>query len=137
MTEYEHQAHGSITVRIHSPYVTKFDPYYFALNPFKNARNPWFQEFWEHKFNCDMPSKELKKITHFFDKKTCTGLERLSDRYKQEPKLSFVIKAIKTMAIALHQLKLDICGTKYAGPCPKMFPFNGTLFYVRHHARLD
>lgn len=132
VTDFERQALGSITVRIHSPYVSKFDSYYFALSPLTNTRNPWFQEFWENKFGCRMPSNELKKnITFYFDKKTCTGYERLADKYKQEPKLSFVIKAIKTMALALHQFKQDICGMKYAGPCPKMFPFNGTQFYVR------
>lgn len=131
MTGYEREAVGSITVRIHSPYVTKFDPYYFSLSPFNHTRNPWFEEFWQHKFNCEMPTTGLRKsITHFFDKKTCTGSERLADKYKQEPKLSFVIKAIKAMAFALHRYKLDVCGSKYFGVCPKMFPFNGTLFFV-------
>lgn len=44
---YERQALGSISIRIHSPYVKSFDDYYFALNPFTNKRNPWFREFWE------------------------------------------------------------------------------------------
>jgi hypothetical protein len=45
--QYERQALGSISIRIHSPYVNSFDPYYFALKPSKNYRNPWFKEFWE------------------------------------------------------------------------------------------
>lgn len=44
---YERQALGSMSIRIHSPYVKSFDKYYFSLNPFTNKRNPWFQEFWE------------------------------------------------------------------------------------------
>lgn len=43
---YEKQALGSISIRIHSPRVESFDDHYFALSPFTNHRNPWFQEFW-------------------------------------------------------------------------------------------
>uniref|UniRef100_A0A336LKC4 CSON009533 protein n=1 Tax=Culicoides sonorensis TaxID=179676 RepID=A0A336LKC4_CULSO len=128
---YERQALGSITVRIHSPYVDSFDKRYFSLSPFTNTRNPWFKEFWEHKFACQIPAdaNALQPLTNFFDKKHCTGKEDLSEKYKQEPKLSFVIKAIKTMAIALHQLQQDICGVNVTGLCPKLYPFNGTLFF--------
>lgn len=147
---------GSITVKIHSPYIDSFDEKYFGLSPFTNVRNPWFNEFWEHKFSCQLPSDPvlLQPLTNFFDKKVCTGnwnsyleyskgflvknflwnynvgKEDLSEKYKQEPKLSFVIKAIKTMALGLHQLQQDTCGNNYTGPCPKMYPFNGTLFFV-------
>ncbi|XP_063697705.1 metabotropic glutamate receptor 1-like [Culicoides brevitarsis] len=128
---YERQALGSITVRIHSPYVESFDKRYFGLSPFTNTRNPWFTEFWEHKFGCQLPGDPniLQPLTNFFDKKVCTGKEDLSEKYKQEPKLSFVIKAIKTMAIALNQLQQDTCGTNFTGACSKMYPFNGTLFF--------
>lgn len=42
------------------------------------------------------------------------------------------------MAIALHQLQQDICGVNVTGACPKMYPFNGTLFFVSllpHHLK--
>lgn len=51
---YEAEAEGGISIRIHSPPVASFDRSYFALKP-DNAtlsRNPWFSEFWEHRFNC-------------------------------------------------------------------------------------
>jgi hypothetical protein len=51
---YEKQARGSISIRIHSPNVTDFDDYYFKLNPYTNTRNPWFREFWQHRFNCSI-----------------------------------------------------------------------------------
>lgn len=57
VSEYEMQAVGSISIRIHSPYVKSFDDYYFSLNPFENQRNPWFKEFWEDKFHCKMPTE--------------------------------------------------------------------------------
>ncbi|XP_055551060.1 metabotropic glutamate receptor 5-like [Wyeomyia smithii] len=131
---YERQALGSISIRIHSPYVKSFDNYYFSLNPFTNKRNPWFQEFWETKFNCRLPVNEatlndgLQQGFASEAKSVCTGNEQLSDRYRQEPKMSFVIKAIYTMAYALHALQQDSCGRNTAGICAAMFPFNGTLF---------
>lgn len=60
VSEYEQQAVGSISIRIHSPYATAFDEYYFALDPFENHRNPWFKEFWEDKFHCKMPPERIK-----------------------------------------------------------------------------
>ncbi|KAG8290472.1 Metabotropic glutamate receptor 1 [Homalodisca vitripennis] len=54
---YEAQAHGSLSIRIHSPYVTSFDHYYLQLNPFNNSRNPWFKEFWQARFNCSIPGE--------------------------------------------------------------------------------
>ncbi|XP_065079892.1 metabotropic glutamate receptor 1-like [Ochlerotatus camptorhynchus] len=129
---YEPQALGSISIRIHSPYVKSFDDYYFSLNPFTNKRNPWFREFWEVKFDCRFPSNDADPVEakHSNEvKPICTGKEKLSDRYKQEPKMSFVIKAIYTMAYALQALQQDSCGRSVTGICPAMFPFNGTQFF--------
>ncbi|KAG8290471.1 Metabotropic glutamate receptor 1 [Homalodisca vitripennis] len=58
----------------------------------------------------------------------CAGNERLSERYKQDPKLSFVIKAIYTLAYGLHNLQQDVCGRDWVGICPQLFPINGSLF---------
>lgn len=63
VSEYEMQAVGSISIRIHSPYSMSFDDYYFALDPFENHRNPWFKEFWEDKFHCKMPVERKKTTT--------------------------------------------------------------------------
>lgn len=62
VSEYEMQAVGSISIRIHSKYVKSFDEYYFARNPFNNTRNVWFREFWEDKFNCKMPTTKINEV---------------------------------------------------------------------------
>lgn len=46
---------GGISVKIRSPYVKDFDEHYFQLKPFNNTRNPWFEEFWQYKFDCALP----------------------------------------------------------------------------------
>ncbi|XP_062700997.1 metabotropic glutamate receptor 1 [Aedes albopictus] len=130
--DYERQALGSISIRIHSPYVKSFDDYYFGLSPFTNKRNPWFREFWEVRFNCTLPTNDANPLEAMHSnegKPFCTGKEKLSDRYKQEPKMSFVIKAIYTMARALEALQRDLCGQNSSGICSAMYPFNGTQFF--------
>jgi hypothetical protein len=61
-----------------------------------------------------------------------TGTEKLGDKYKPDPKLSFIIKAIYAMAYGLHNMHQDICGRDAVGLCRDLFPFNGPLFKVSH-----
>jgi metabotropic glutamate receptor 1 len=81
VVEYEPQAVGSISIRIHSPYLKSFDDYYLKLDPFNNTRNPWFKEFWEDKFNCKMPVSKISTEAMAADTKieniTDTGPESL------------------------------------------------------------
>lgn len=64
------------------------------------------------------------------------GDETLVENYKQDPKLSFVIKAIYTLAHALHDMHQDICGLTF-GLCDKIIPFNGSLLKVRFCKKLN
>ncbi|RWS01055.1 metabotropic glutamate receptor 1-like protein 2, partial [Dinothrombium tinctorium] len=125
---YEKEAVGGLSVRIHSPYVHEFDPYYYNLHPDNNTRNPWFREFWEFKFNCSLPPKhdqpKLPNVSAF--NKTCTGKEHLSEKYKQDTKMAFVMKAIYTMAYGLHSMQRAMCPHSL-GLCPEMLPINGSI----------
>lgn len=49
---YQKEAAGGITIKLKSAYVTWFDDYYLKLKPDSNVRNPWFPEFWQHRFQC-------------------------------------------------------------------------------------
>lgn len=49
---YQKEAAGGITIKLKSAYVTWFDDYYLKLKPDSNVRNPWFSEFWQHRFQC-------------------------------------------------------------------------------------
>ncbi|CAG9765198.1 unnamed protein product [Ceutorhynchus assimilis] len=153
---YENQAWGGLSIRIHSPHVESFDKYYLSLRPESNTRNPWFKEFWETKFQCILKGSEISDTLERETDATilsstsdysydvddylnvtastsdgiisnfCTGNERLEENYKQDAKLSFVIKALYTLAHALHDMQQDICG-KNLGVCDKILPFNGSL----------
>ncbi|KAI1298763.1 Metabotropic glutamate receptor 5 [Halotydeus destructor] len=164
--DYEQEAVGGISVRIYSPYVHQFDPYYFNLKPDTNTRNPWFREFWEHKFNCTLPPKTVTSLTappasgspssssssssslsssssrdvaaaaiggkiqipvDAKFNRTCTGKESLSEKYKQDTKMAFVMTSILTAAHGLHNMQRDLC-PGINGLCPAMLPVNGSLF---------
>ncbi|XP_078618482.1 metabotropic glutamate receptor 1-like [Branchiostoma floridae x Branchiostoma japonicum] len=115
------EAAGSITIKPWSPQVESFDEYYQNLNPWNNARNPWFQEFWQWKFDCRIVGHAMEKT--FGD--ICTGNESLHN-YVQDTKLGFVINAIEAMAHGLHDMQSSLCGD-YVGLCPQMRNVNGTL----------
>ncbi|KAI4905617.1 hypothetical protein NFI96_022334 [Prochilodus magdalenae] len=46
------EAAGGITIKLQSADVKWFDDYYLKLRPENNQRNPWFPEFWQHRFHC-------------------------------------------------------------------------------------
>lgn len=46
------EAAGGITIKLQSADVKWFDDYYLKLRPENNPRNPWFPEFWQHRFHC-------------------------------------------------------------------------------------
>lgn len=79
---HEEFALGAISVRIYSAYIHDFDRYYFQLNPFNNKRNPWFAEFWEQKFQCNLeaqpqsyPNQSIRNLATQgkIYNRTCTG----------------------------------------------------------------
>lgn len=137
MKGLEKEAQGSLTVRIYSQNVESFDSYYFGLNPLKNTRNPWFKEFWEAKMNCSLRNLTGQVISHPNNvtfTRQCTGEEQLEDfqngkrkpKYKQDNKMSFVVKAIWTMAHGLHSMQREIC-KDMDGLCSDMLPVNGSI----------
>ncbi|CAG13194.1 unnamed protein product [Tetraodon nigroviridis] len=52
---YEQEAVGGITVKLQSEEVSSFDDYFLKLRLGTNTRNPWFPEFWQHRFQCRLP----------------------------------------------------------------------------------
>ncbi|CAL8335938.1 unnamed protein product [Boreogadus saida] len=46
------RAAGALTIKLQSADVKWFDDYYLKLRPDNNHRNPWFPEFWQHRFHC-------------------------------------------------------------------------------------
>lgn len=70
-------------------------------------------------------AKNDEKISHF------SGKESLRKNHKQEPKLSFLVKALYTFAYGLDAYRDDICGKETIGVCPRLQKsFNHSTFFV-------
>ncbi|NXU73118.1 GRM5 protein, partial [Oreotrochilus melanogaster] len=118
---YQREAVGGITIKLQSPDVKWFDDYYLELRPETNHRNPWFQEFWQHRFQC-----RLVGFPHENPKynKTCTSQMTLRTQHVQDSKMGFVINAIYSMAYGLHNMQMSLC-PGYVGLCDAMKPIDG------------
>jgi hypothetical protein len=105
--EYEEEAWGGISIRIHSPHVSSFDEYYWSLKPHTNLRNPWFKEFWESHFSCSLGGEPEASPTDAFDssqsftvnktdsRKLCTG-KLCHQRRTKSKRLMTIITQKKT-----------------------------------------
>ncbi|XP_061262001.1 metabotropic glutamate receptor 5 isoform X2 [Bos javanicus] len=118
---YQREAVGGITIKLQSPDVKWFDDYYLKLRPETNLRNPWFQEFWQHRFQCRLEgfAQENSKYN-----KTCNSSLTLRTHHVQDSKMGFVINAIYSMAYGLHNMQMALC-PGYAGLCDAMKPIDG------------
>ncbi|EDL03523.1 glutamate receptor, metabotropic 1 [Mus musculus] len=118
---YEVEANGGITIKLQSPEVRSFDDYFLKLRLDTNTRNPWFPEFWQHRFQCRLPGHLLENPNF---KKVCTGNESLEENYVQDSKMGFVINAIYAMAHGLQNMHHALC-PGYVGLCDAMKPIDG------------
>uniref|UniRef100_A0A7N6A076 Metabotropic glutamate receptor 5 n=1 Tax=Anabas testudineus TaxID=64144 RepID=A0A7N6A076_ANATE len=115
------EAAGGITIKLQSADVKWFDEYYLKLRPENNFRNPWFPEFWQHRFHCRLKghAQESNKYN-----RTCSKRESLRQQYAQDTKMGFVINAIYSMAYGLHNMQRALC-PGYQGLCDAMRPIDG------------
>lgn len=67
---FQKEAAGGITIKLQSAYVTWFDDYYLNLQPDTNQRNPWFPEFWQHRFQCRLKGHPQENSKY---NRTCTS----------------------------------------------------------------
>nr|XP_015197285.1 PREDICTED: metabotropic glutamate receptor 5 isoform X2 [Lepisosteus oculatus] len=118
---YSREAAGGITIKLQSADVKWFDDYYLKLKPDMNLRNPWFPEFWQHRFQCRLKGHPQENTKY---NRTCTKKESLRQHYVQDTKMGFVINAIYSMAYGLHNMQQALC-PGYAGLCDAMKPIDG------------
>ncbi|XP_015267527.1 PREDICTED: metabotropic glutamate receptor 1 isoform X2 [Gekko japonicus] len=119
---YEAEANGGITIKLQSPEVLSFDDYFLKLHLEENTRNPWFPEFWQHRFQCRLPGHPLENPNF---QKNCTGNESLEENYVQDSKMGFVINAIYAMAHGLQSMHHALC-PGHVGLCDAMKPIDGS-----------
>uniref|UniRef100_A0A673BVY4 Metabotropic glutamate receptor 5 n=1 Tax=Sphaeramia orbicularis TaxID=375764 RepID=A0A673BVY4_9TELE len=116
---YVKEAAGGITIKLQSADVKWFDEYYLKLRPENNHRNPWFTEFWQHRFHCRLKGHPQESNKY---NRTCS--KSLRQQYAQDTKMGFVINAIYSMAYGLHNMQRALC-PGYQGLCDAMRPIDG------------
>uniref|UniRef100_A0A4W6F627 Metabotropic glutamate receptor 5 n=1 Tax=Lates calcarifer TaxID=8187 RepID=A0A4W6F627_LATCA len=116
---YVREAAGGITIKLQSADVKWFDEYYLKLRPENNHRNPWFPEFWQHRFHCRLKGHPQESSKY---NRTCS--KSLRQQYAQDTKMGFVINAIYSMAYGLHNMQRALC-PGYQGLCDAMRPIDG------------
>ncbi|KAJ8410837.1 hypothetical protein AAFF_G00187940 [Aldrovandia affinis] len=115
------EAAGGITIKLQSDDVKWFDDYYLKLRPESNLRNPWFPEFWQHRFQCRLKGHPQESFKY---NRTCGKKESLRQQYAQDTKMGFVINAIYSMAYGLHNMQRALC-PGFSGLCDSMRPIDG------------
>ena len=65
----EDVARGGFSIQLASPPYEPFEQHYLSLKPDVNLVNPWFKEFWQHKFHCNYNTSNSKY------KQPCTGTQ--------------------------------------------------------------
>uniref|UniRef100_A0A672P9T1 Metabotropic glutamate receptor 5 n=1 Tax=Sinocyclocheilus grahami TaxID=75366 RepID=A0A672P9T1_SINGR len=118
---YVREAAGGITIKLQSPDVKWFDDYYLKLRPENNLRNPWFPEFWQHRFHCRLKGHPQENNKY---NRTCGKRDSLRQQYAQDTKMGFVINAIYSMAYGLHNMQKALC-PGMVGLCDAMRPIDG------------
>ncbi|MED6271568.1 Metabotropic glutamate receptor 5, partial [Characodon lateralis] len=118
---YVKEAAGGITIKLQSADVKWFDDYYLKLRPENNHRNPWFPEFWQHRFHCKLKGHPQESNKY---NRTCGKRDSLQQHYAQDTKMGFVINAIYSMAFGLDNMQRSLC-PGYQGLCDAMRPIDG------------
>lgn len=80
---YVKEAAGGITIKLQSADVKWFDEYYLKLRPENNHRNPWFLEFWQHRFHCRLKGHPQESSKY---NRTCSS-EYISQKTYEDQKI--------------------------------------------------
>ncbi|XP_012230284.1 metabotropic glutamate receptor [Linepithema humile] len=127
----EEEAEGAITVELHSEHIPHFDKYMASLTPLNNRRNPWFGEYWEEVFGCTLQRNRRWNGSGNQSLTFCSSDLRLTQAsgYEQESKVQFVVDAVYAFALALNNLRADLCGRHTEGLCSSMANYDRGVFY--------
>ena len=89
--------------------VPNFMKYFYRLTPSTNSHNPWFGEFWEKIFHCNILKKNFRlPKAKSSQMKNCSGKERLSSVLQDTDALfsrvSYVFDAVFSVAYSIKEI---------------------------------
>lgn len=100
----------AVTFDIETADVPEFDRYLEMKNPSTYNSNPWFDEYYEAVFGCQILGSDTQK---------CEGIRGISrsPNYLQDPYALYVINAVFSVAMGVHEALLEHCGRGYSFAC--------------------
>ncbi|KAL4225918.1 hypothetical protein ACF0H5_013906 [Mactra antiquata] len=116
---------GSITLTndVDSLVNNPLEAYFKTLRPetVSEKKNPWFVEFWEESFKCDLPQSFRNKHNRQCDDNVKFTDEQIND-FVEDHRIAHTSKAIKALTLGLKKSKEKLC--KYEQfPCSVYFKF--------------
>ena len=124
--DLEEVVEGSISVTPMSYPLQGFDHYYGSLRPENNQHNPWFEEFWQDKFQCVLPEYYNQMLGDNSDgvhrsEQICNDSMSLNEEmtHNLTPSLHFVRDAFYAFAKAFDLIHHKYCNDS-SGICPEM-----------------
>lgn len=116
---------GSVILKNEGVSLTKDNSvveYVKQLNPYNNVRNPWFTEFWEQLFNCDLPLSFNNKYA-----RTCDANKSFNDDilegFLTNQRVIHIIDAVDALVLGLKKSRTDLCEFDNSFPCPNYFKY--------------
>lgn len=99
-SEYHSIARGMLSVIPRAEESLEFDRYFTSLHP-SNHSNPWFQEFWESRFNCSLSENTCRLDNEF--------IVLSAAEHRQISEATLVIDAVLAFAHALDSIIKTSC----------------------------
>ncbi|KAF0286758.1 Metabotropic glutamate receptor 4 [Amphibalanus amphitrite] len=100
----EPEVEGTLSVQPQANPIHGFEEYFLNLTVQNNKRNPWFTEYWEHKFECKFPDSPSTIYNELYTR-NCTGHEPVTRNNTQfEAQLQFVSDAVMAFAHAFKNV---------------------------------
>ncbi|XP_055947407.1 uncharacterized protein LOC129980931 isoform X2 [Argiope bruennichi] len=92
----------AITLKLESHDMPDYRKFYESLTLWNHYPIPdaWFEEFWQHRFQCQLSNSNVKQIQYAH---SCTGKEQLSsDELSQNEHVYQTVKTIQSITEGLH-----------------------------------
>ena len=103
-------ARGSLSLKLETmkPAFTSFGEALLRKNLSNNEENPWFQEFWQNQFQCNIDGG----FNNVFSE-TCSGSEHLTypaiERHLNDQRVDHVMNAVYAIGLGIAKAKKNLC----------------------------
>ena len=103
---YRGMARGMISTVPQSKLIQSFDDYFTSLNPLNNVANPWFSEYWEEVFGCELDPSSNTNNSCDVDNQ---AISLLTTNYSQFSLVPLVFDAVYVIAHSIQNLISNRC----------------------------